>query len=95
MKNGEVVEGTIPLRERRNLADEWSDFRRQVIPEEAPVMQVVEMRRAWYAGAATLFALVAGGLDADHEPTDLDVMYLESLNQELRAYANELREGRA
>lgn len=83
-------EGTIPLRERRALADEWSDFERQCIPEGAPTMQVVEMKRAWYAGAATLFSLVSGGLDADHEPTDLDVAYLDSLHQELKVFANRL-----
>ena len=90
-----TVEGTIPLRERRTLADEWKDFERQCIPERAGPGQRIETRRAWYAGAATMIALISGGLDADHEPTDLDVAYLESLSQELTAFSRDIGEGRA
>jgi hypothetical protein len=93
--NGEVVKGAIPLRERRSLAEDWKEFARLVIPLGAPAMQVAEMRRSWYAGAASLFALVSGGLDADHEPTDLDVAYLESLNKELEQFARDIERGSA
>lgn len=87
-------EGAIPLRERRALSEEWKEFTR-VIPDGAPEMQVVEMRRAFYSGAASLFGLIAGGLDADHEPTDLDVAYLESINEELATFARDLERGAA
>jgi hypothetical protein len=90
-----VVEGTIPLRERRSLSEEWSEFARLVIPDGASAMQVTEMRRAWYAGAASIFDLISGGLDEDHEPTDLDVAYLESLHQELKGFARDLQRGSA
>lgn len=90
-----TVPGAIPLRERRTLADEWRDFARQVVPQGAPDVQRVEMRRAWYAGAAAMFGLMTGGLDADHEPTDLDVAYVESLSQELAAFGRDLNRGRA
>jgi hypothetical protein len=92
---GSLNEGVIPLRERRTLYDEWFEFARQCIPEQAPEVQRVEMRRAFYAGAAVLFSLVTGGLDADKEPTDLDVAYLESLNQELKLYSQDLSDGKA
>lgn len=81
-----LKKGTIPLRERRTLADEWRDFERQIMPKDAPRVQRVEMKRAWYAGAVTLFALVSGGFDADSEPTELDVAYLESISNEIEAY---------
>lgn len=90
-----TVPGAIPLRERRTLADEWAEFSRAVMPKDAPEMQRVEMRRAWYAGAAAMFGLMTGGLDADHEPTDLDVAYVESLAQEIEAFSREIARGKA
>lgn len=90
-----LPEGSIPLRERRSLADEWAEFARLVVPKNAPPRQVVEMRRAWYAGAAAILSLVSGGLDADHEPTDLDVAYLKSLHQELVTFAIDISQGSA
>jgi hypothetical protein len=89
------AEGVIPLRERRSLSDEWAEFFRQCVPKGAPPLQLRETRRAWYAGASSLFALMEGGFDVDHEPTDLDVAYLESINQELAAFARDLEAGTA
>ena len=91
----ETTKGTIPLRERRSLADEWREFERAVMPKGAPQVQRVEMRRAWYAGAAMMFSLMTGGLDADSEPTDLDVAYLSSLHREIAAFSDDLGRGKA
>jgi hypothetical protein len=90
-----TVPGAIPLRERRALRDEWAEFAKKILPAGAPEVQRTEMRRAWYTGAAAMFGLMTGGLDADHEPTDLDVAYVESLNQELVAFGRDLNRGRA
>jgi hypothetical protein len=91
-----TVPGAIPLRERRSLADEWREFETRILnPMNAGAVQRQETRRGFYAGAQMMFSLMTGGLDADHEPTDLDVAYIESLSQELRAYARDLTEGRA
>lgn len=87
--------GAIPLRERCSLAQEWDQFARNILPPNASEVQRVETRRAFYAGAATMFGLMTGGLDADHEPTDLDVAYVESLNQEIAAFSRDLAEGNA
>lgn len=84
----------IPLRERRTLLEEWSSFLR-VIPANAPVVQVVECRRAFYAGAQALFILMTGGLDADSEPTDTDLQYMDALSQELQQFANDVATGKA
>lgn len=86
--------GAIPLRERRSLAEEWTAFEKACLTM-APALQRTEMRRAFYAGAQSFFALMSGGLDADHDPTDLDVEYLECLNQELQTFCRDLAEGRA
>lgn len=89
------AKGTIPLRERRALADEWREFDTRIMPGNAGREQRIEMRRAYYAGASSMFHLMTGGLDADSEPTDLDVAFVESLSQELAAFARDLGEGRA
>jgi hypothetical protein len=90
-----TVPGAIPLRDRRSLADEWAEFSRLIVPRNAPEVQRVEMRRAWYAGAAAMFGLMTGGLDADHEPTDLDVAYVESLSEEIETFSRDLARGKA
>lgn len=87
-------DGVIPLRERVTLAQEWDQFARTLLAH-AGIVQRVEMRRAFYAGAASMFTLLTGGLDADHEPTALDLAYVESLNQETVAFARDIAEGRA
>jgi len=90
-----LAQGAIPLRERRALSEEWETFNAKVVPPKAPPMQRLEMRRAWYAGAAAMLGLVSGGLDEDREPTDLDIAYLESIHQELVAFARDLATGKA
>ena len=87
--------GAIPLRERRALADEWKEYATRIMPKGAGQTQHVETRRAFYAGAAAMFGLMTGGLDADKEPTDLDVAYVESLNQELKQFLRDLDTGAA
>lgn len=92
---GKTVPGAIPLRERRALSDEWDSYAKDVLPKGAPMVQRVETRRAFYAGAGAMFSCVAGGLDADHEPTDLDVAYMESLHQELIQFSRDIATGAA
>lgn len=75
----------------------WQSFERAVIPPEAPPLQHEECRRAFYAGAAAMFSLVADvGEDAVSE--EAGVQMVAALNQELRAYMQDLerldREGR-
>lgn len=94
MSAPKMAAGSIPLRERRSLAEEWDNFSKALLAN-APEVQRTEMRRAFYAGAQSFFGLISGGLDPDHEPTELDVEYVEGLNQELRAFGRDVSEGRA
>lgn len=90
-----LAKGSIPLRERRVLTDEWEHYARAILPAGAPDVQKVETRRAFYAGAAALFTLMTGGLDEDSEPTELDIAFVEVLSQELAAFGRDLAAGRA
>lgn len=87
--------GEIPLRERLSLADEWASYAADVMPANAPEVQRVETRRAFYAGAGAMFGCMTGGLDANHEPTDLDVAYIESIHQELKQFSRDIAKGTA
>lgn len=89
------VVGTIPLRERRSIAEEYAEFAAAVLPSAAGEVQRTETRRAYYAGAASMFALMTGGLDKDHEPTELDVAYIQSLYEEIVAFSQALADGTA
>lgn len=92
MRSKRLKKGAIPLRERRSLGEEWKDYAK-LIPDGSPAVQYNETRRAFYAGALTMFSLMSGGLDEDKEPTDLDVAYLDSLFDELVAFTKALDAG--
>lgn len=86
-----IAEGAIPLRERRSVEDEWRDLERATLPDEVGALQRAEMRKAFYAGAFSMFSLLTGGLDGGTEATELDLAYMESLNSELRRFAGGLK----
>jgi hypothetical protein len=49
---------------------EWRNYRNRVIPKSAPEIQILESRRAFYAGAsAMLAAVVQAACDPGDEPT--------------------------
>jgi hypothetical protein len=83
------------LKSKKTLAQEYAEFAAGVIPKDAPQVQQVEMRRAFYAGASSMFYLMTGQLDKDKEPTDDDVLYVESLSKEIEQFARNLSDGRA
>lgn len=86
-----LAPGTVPLRERRSLADEWKEFERQYLdPIRAEEQQRYDMKAAFYCGATTIFFLQVGGYDVAHEPTELDVQYIASLHKEITDFASTL-----
>lgn len=77
------------------IADAWRDFEIQVIPLDAPEVQRVESRRAFYAGAVTLFSGIMSILEPGEEPTEQDLETMDAIKAEIDAYAKELRDGKA
>lgn len=80
---------------RKSLAGEWADFAAKIIPANASDVQRVECRRAFYAGAQSMFVCVTGQLDAGTEPTDADMIYMDSLQAELKDFCDDIVAGRA
>ena len=82
----------------KRLADEgklieagWISLRLAVIPLDAPAVQLEEMRNAFMAGAQHLFASLLTILEPDTNPTDADMMRMDLIDQELRAFVEELK----
>ena len=67
----------------KRLEQEWLSYRAKVIPAGAGEVQVEESRRAFYAGAASLYGVVMNMLDPVLETTENDVQRMEDLQNEL------------
>jgi hypothetical protein len=75
-----------------SIEREWLEFARTILPADAHESQRVEMRRAFFAGAATALHLLAGLAEA---PEDRAVESLESLHEECREFARRIARGQA
>lgn len=76
------------------LGNGWREYHAKVIPLDAPATQVTESRRAFYAGAASMLALICD-LSPGDEVTEQDLRNVDALNQELEQFAQAIRERRA
>jgi hypothetical protein len=79
----------------KRLAGEWLDYDMKVIPREAPEIQRRETRRAYYAGATTLLALILQSLEPGAEPTEGELRKMDQLKEEIDKFWVEVKAGRA
>jgi len=77
------------------LADEWRDFEIRVLPIDAPEVQRIEMRRAFYAGAHVLFCGLINILEPGTEATDNDLKAMDSIKAELDQFLADVKGGAA
>ena len=68
------------------IEEVWKLFAGLVLPPNVPPIQFIEMRKAFYAGAAAMLELVMMVGDDSFEE-DAGVQRLESLSQELTEFA--------
>jgi hypothetical protein len=80
---------------RRRLAAEWENFRMAVIPFNASVTQVFEMRRAFYAGAWAIYQLQIEQTSPADEVTEEDLDFMRDLEAEMREFHDAVKAGRA
>jgi hypothetical protein len=73
----------------------WVDYRDKVIPWTAPAIQVTEMKRAFYAGAACLLDAQCKILGPGREPTDSDLLIMNGIQTELEQHASDVLGGKA
>jgi len=74
---------------------EWQDYAKNVLPPGAPKVQVVESRRAFYAGARSLLTSLVRVFGPDKEPTESDLAIMDSLQEELDQFYKDISEGKA
>lgn len=65
------------------IKKQWTNFRKTVIPPDAPKVQITEMQRAFYAGAELLFYELAKASSEEEEKAH----YLfDSIHKELKEF---------
>ncbi|MGH8122237.1 MAG: hypothetical protein ACREPT_05650 [Rudaea sp.] len=64
----------------------WQSYRDAVIPRDAPDIQINECRLAFWGGAAVLFSAIINMLDPGAEPTDMDLLRMDAIHQEIVAF---------
>lgn len=77
------------------IADAWRDFEIQIVPLDAPKVQRVETRRAFYQGAIAMFSGIVRMLEPGQEPTEKDLGKMDAIQAEIDQFMADLREHRA
>lgn len=67
---------------RNRIQEEWQSYKRQVLPANAPLVQIQECRRAFYSGAVAAFNIYRS-LGADEISEDEGVRILSDMDDEL------------
>jgi hypothetical protein len=68
----------------------WKRYTAEVLPRDAPQVQIDECRQAFYAGAFGLFNGIMHALDPGPDATDADVEFMERIQLEFQQYAIEV-----
>jgi hypothetical protein len=68
------------------IATAWAAYEQQVIPPHAPDIQKVESRRAFYAGAASLFGAIMNLLEPGQEATEADLQRMDAIAAEIKEH---------
>jgi hypothetical protein len=75
------------------LAATWDLYRSTIIPPDAPTVQVMETRRAFYAGAEAVVRGVLTALDPDEDPTEADLKTMARIDEELVEFGKLIERG--
>jgi hypothetical protein len=69
----------------------WLGLRLLSIPQNAPEIQVTEMRQAFFAGAQHLFSSILSILDPGSEPTERDLARMSLIDAELQTFIKDFK----
>jgi hypothetical protein len=76
---------------KRRIQAEWYGFEKAVLPATAGENQRIETRKAFFAGASAIFALLVKGVSpGTGEPTDGDMALMDDLAAEIRDFGEQL-----
>jgi len=93
MKTNDLVEELIKEASNQGRLIEvgWLGLRLLSLPENAPQIQVDEMRGAFFAGAQHLFSSIMTVLDPGSEPTQADLNRLTMIQSELDEFIKQYK----
>lgn len=80
---------------RQRILESWNEFARVVLPSNVGQTQMIETRRAFFAGAIALFDIVTRTpevVGADHTMDD-GMKVFDEIAAEIKLYADRLRSG--
>ncbi len=69
----------------------WVSLKMMTIPDDAPQVQLDEMRMAFFAGAQHLFGSIMSFLEKDEEPTEADLERMSKINDELNQFLTQFK----
>ncbi len=70
----------------------WETYR-AILPKDASANQIIETRRAFYAGADALFVTILNLLEPGAEATDNDLKMLDEIQKEFNDFAELIKNG--
>jgi hypothetical protein len=79
----------------KRIADLWQSYLDDVMPKTAGPVQIQETRRAFYAGAGAVLANIVSNLTEGPEAEDEDLANMDAIAEELEAFKNDIRAGKA
>lgn len=78
-----------------SVAEFWASYHQKVIPRHAPRVQIIECRRAFYAGVQAMLSGAVMAVGGPEVPEEVGETYLESIQAELQAFAKAVENGQA
>jgi hypothetical protein len=80
----------------RIIDKEWRAFASRIYQGASP-LQVQECRRAFYAGAVSMFHAMVESVSSGEsdQPTAADLQLMEDIDTEIETYVQDLQHGRA
>lgn len=75
------------------IRTQWENFRALCLPDDAPAVQVREMRRAFYAGVDCIIVKIMHDLSEGPDVEDRDIELMEGIEAELQAFSQNIKDG--
>lgn len=72
----------------------WDKYATEMMPQDAPLIQIIETRRAFYAGAASLFGELVTKTRDEKITEDQGKDFITEINSEISQFGQDLIDGR-
>ena len=73
------------------IADLWKDYQTKVLPRNCSDIQLIETRKAFYAGAGALLNAIYNILEGGEEVTEQDLDVMDAIHNELQRFVMEMK----